>query len=985
MAAIQKIGLADFERLLEAWEQPKRKIDAIHLHQTLQPAKRDFRGAVTIEAMRRYHMEYAGLRDIAQHLTIDPFGGIWTGRSFEIPPVSISGQNGTPRKGPFMIEIIGNFAAHGEDTLTSPQCDVLVAVMLALMERFELDQSDLRFQRDMLKQAKQTCDEIIAKLDKADLNLPAKSDAVLGAEAIRSWLGAEKRDADGDDGIGLEPAFAEVPKDPDSLQRQAFLVDLMERGALAPVASRGVDFSVHPLLPHVINLSKGVLSSEGDVSSSLSGFSCTRSSLQAIVDRHLPAYIAARQQAGKTPHLVFYMHGGLNNEKVALCYARSMLRWWLAHGVYPIFFIWESGLLDTLRDTPRAFGARGLGDLFDRMLEGLTQRAARKVWARMKTDAENASLDKIPALDNRPGGAWLFAELLKPLLEKHKDKIKVHAIGHSTGPILLSRFLPLLHGKEAGDTSVCKIETMSYLAPAIRTDIFEQRVLPYLNGGALPRINALTMYTMTDEAEQDDSVAHVYRKSLLYFVREACEDHTNGRILGLASDVFAGVVKGKKSAIADRFGVTKDTLGALSFDRDGCALELSPSHDSGQFNDSTRAVTHGGFDNDPFTMASVLKRILGTGKPEVPVFHPREKAFPSEEDFKRCGIESRSLDPQARAAMDAGTGDSRCCCCCNGNAPPPARFGDDVEPDDAADDSTGDLGSSDNDDVGPGRASSPAGSSGNRKRTARKLALCIGINSYASQPLSGCVNDSKRWADTLETLGFKVKRIIDRDATRSAIVQNLRELITGAREGDELVFQYAGHGAQVEDDDGDEDDRFDEVFVPIDCDNGALLLDDDVYKETEALRKGAYLTMFMDCCNSGSNTRFAPIGDAAKKRGGSDERVRYMRLSEDVTRKFFALRKRKAVRRGGGGERTALPGLVHFAACRDDQYAWESNGQGDFTAIATPLLLEAVRNGMSNQDFIASVVKKFGARPRQNPLLLKPEEGLGLRSLFGGN
>jgi uncharacterized caspase-like protein len=214
-------------------------------------------------------------------------------------------------------------------------------------------------------------------------------------------------------------------------------------------------------------------------------------------------------------------------------------------------------------------------------------------------------------------------------------------------------------------------------------------------------------------------------------------------------------------------------------------------------------------------------------------------------------------------------------------------------------------------------------------------------------------------------------------------VQGLRELIAGAREGDELVFQYAGHGAQIEDDDGDEDDRFDEVFVPIDCDNGALLLDDDFYRETDALRKGAYLTMFMDCCNSGSNSRFAPIGNAAKKRGGSDERVRYMRLSEDVTRKFFALRKRKAVRRGGG-ERTALPGLVHFAACRDDQYAWESNGQGDFTGIATPLLLEAARNGMTNQDFIAAVVKKFGARPRQNPLLLKPAAGLSARRVFGG-
>lgn len=980
MAAIQKIGFVDFERLLAAWEQPRRKVDAIHLHHTRMPSKGDFRGAVSLEAMRRYHMEHVGLIDIAQHLTIDPHGGIWTGRGFEMPPASASGQNGSRRKGPFMIEIIGNFD-DGNDRLESPQQDALLAVVRALLDRFNLNQKAVLFPRNMSANAKATCDAITAMLTGTDLILPAESDAVLNGESIRSWHDAQSRDPSADDDLDLEPVFAEVPEDPHSLQRQAFLVDLIERGALAPAAARGVDFSVHPLLPYVINLSKGVLSSEGDLSSSLSGFSCTRSSLQAIVDTHLPAYIARRLQNKKTPHLVFYVHGGLNNEKVALCYARSMLRWWLAHDVYPIFFIWESGLLDTLRNAPRAVGARGLGDLWDRLLEGLTQRAARKVWARMKTDAENASLNSIPALDNRPGGAWLFAELLKPLLQKHKGKIMVHAIGHSTGPILLSKFLPLLHGKTAADASACHIETLTYLAPAIRTDVFAERVMPYLPKGTLPRINDLTMYTMTDEAEQDDTVAHVYRKSLLYFVREACEDHTEGKILGLAKDVFAGVAKGKPNAIAGCFGVTKANLDALSFSS-RAALELSPSHDSGRFNDKTRAVTHGGFDNDASTMTSVLARILASGQvKEKPVFRTGDNTqFPSKDAFDRCGIESRSLDPEADAATDSRNGGSGCCCCRNGPEPP-TRFGDDVEPD--GDDDSGGVSNAGGSDAVPS-SPSPAGASGNRKRNTRKLALCIGIDSYASQPLSGCVNDSKRWADTLKGLGFEVTRIVDRDATRSAIVQGLRALIVDAREGDELVFQYAGHGTQIEDDDGDERDRFDEAFVPIDYGNGALLLDDDFYRETEKLRKGAFLTMFMDCCHSGSNSRFAPKGASTGRRGSGD-RVRFMPMSEATKREFFAVSKRKAARSrsGEGGERQALPGLLHFAACRDSEYAWESNGQGDFTGIATPLLLDVARKGVSNQAFIDAVVKKFGASPRQHPLLLPPAHGLSARNLLG--
>ena len=353
MAAIQKIGFVDFERLLAAWEQPRRKVDAIHLHHTRMPSKGDFRGAVSLEAMRRYHMEHVGLTDIAQHLTIDPHGGIWTGRGFEVPPASANGQNGSRRKGPFMIEIIGNFD-DGKDRLESPQQDVLLAVVRALLDRFDLNRKAVLFPRNMAKNAKATCAAITEMLADADQILPAESDAVLDGESIRSWHHAQSRDLSAEDGLDLEPVFAEVPEDPHSLQHQAFLVDLIERGALAPAAARGVDFSVHPLLPYVINLSKGVLSSEGDLSSSLSGFSCTRSSLQAIVDTHLPAYIARRLQNNKTPHLVFYVHGGLNNEKVALCYARSMLRWWLAHDVYPIFFIWESGLLDALVGGRRA-------------------------------------------------------------------------------------------------------------------------------------------------------------------------------------------------------------------------------------------------------------------------------------------------------------------------------------------------------------------------------------------------------------------------------------------------------------------------------------------------------------------------------------------------------------------------------------------------------------------------------------------------------
>lgn len=960
MGTIQKIGIADFERLLAAWE-PKRSIDAFHVHHTWRPRHRDFRGLATVEAMRRYHIRHAGMRDIAQHLTIDPVGGLWTGRSFDWAPASARGHNGNALRGPFMVEIVGDFDA-GEDTFEGSQKTATYAVVLAVLRKFGLDETAVRFHRDFTDQKSCPGTGMNLKAFRADiaallqgrqrLLLPMRTDAVLDDEAVRSWRDAA-RTADAAESASVESEFVEVPESEWMLAQQAFLAELIDQGG---DAARGSGVDVQPLLPHVVNLSEGLLSTKGAISTGVDSIDTTMSSLRMIVEQHLPDYLATHPD----PHLVFYAHGGLVSESGALCYARTILPWWLAHGVYPIFFVWESGLIETLRDSPRAIGPRNIfTDLTDWLLEGVTQIAARKVWKMIKEDSENASSPMIEKY-SQAGGAFQLASLLKPLLQAH-PKLKLHAIGHSTGPILLSKFMPLLTG--AG----CRFDTLSYLAPAIRTDRFKERVLPLLEDGAKPAVKDLTLYTMTDDAERDDDVAHVYRKSLLYFVRDACEDRDDGRVLGLARDLQAD------SALVARFGLKKGS-GQLSSRNGPCAIEFSPSHEADRQNPKTAATAHGGFDNDAATMTAVLTRILG----HAPVIDRTEKQFPGEAAFKRCGDAAQGRD----LAPEAGGNDAPCACCCCAcrQKPPPARFGDDVEPDDGADAD----GSSDDDGGAPaGPGSSPAGATPSGKRNARKLALCIGINSYASQPLSGCVNDSKRWADTLATLGFKVKRIVDRDATRSAIVQGLRDLVAGAREGDELVFQYAGHGTQVEDDDGDERDRFDEAFVPIDYDSGALLLDDDFYRETETLRKGAFLTMFMDCCHSGSNSRFAPRGVSTGRRG-SDDRVRFMPMSEAAKRTFFAARKRKAVRGGGGGERPALPGLLHFAACRDSEYAWESNGQGDFTGIATPLLVEAARKGMSNQDFIAAVVKQFGARPRQNPLLLKPAEGLSARRVLGG-
>ena len=108
--------------------------------------------------------------------------------------------------------------------------------------------------------------------------------------------------------------------------------------------------------------------------------------------------------------------------------------------------------------------------------------------------------------------------------------------------------------------------------------------------------------------------------------------------------------------------------------------------------------------------------------------------------------------------------------------------------------------------------------------TAKTRALVIGINAYpeirvngvgGARNLRGAANDAKNVKEALtahfDVKSDEIKLLVDAEASRDAILAGFRDwLIAGTEKGDRVVFYYAGHGAQVEDDSGDEgDDKFD--------------------------------------------------------------------------------------------------------------------------------------------------------------------------------
>lgn len=150
-----------------------------------------------------------------------------------------------------------------------------------------------------------------------------------------------------------------------------------------------------------------------------------------------------------------------------------------------------------------------------------------------------------------------------------------------------------------------------------------------------------------------------------------------------------------------------------------------------------------------------------------------------------------------------------------------------------------------------------------------KKALLVGINDYpgTSNDLRGCINDANDGLATLKSkdmniedaentlrgFGFACTTLYNSKATRAAILDGLKTLVSGARRGDSLVFYFSAHGSQVRDANSDEADGYDEVLCPYDWPN--YVSDDDIRGILSKVPAGVNIDVIMDCCHSGTGTR----------------------------------------------------------------------------------------------------------------------------------
>lgn len=166
----------------------------------------------------------------------------------------------------------------------------------------------------------------------------------------------------------------------------------------------------------------------------------------------------------------------------------------------------------------------------------------------------------------------------------------------------------------------------------------------------------------------------------------------------------------------------------------------------------------------------------------------------------------------------------------------------------------------------------PPGSSGTRR------AVLVGIN-YCGQngELSGCHNDVLNIKDYLvNALGFEERNITvlmddgrHENPTRYNITTAYKTIVSQSVSGDVVFCHYSGHGGQVRDENGDEDDGYDETLIPVDFQQTGQITDDELFRTlVHPMAEGVTATCLMDCCHSGTVLdlpyRFTADGDNIK-------------------------------------------------------------------------------------------------------------------------
>ncbi len=274
---------------------------------------------------------------------------------------------------------------------------------------------------------------------------------------------------------------------------------------------------------------------------------------------------------------------------------------------------------------------------------------------------------------------------------------------------------------------------------------------------------------------------------------------------------------------------------------------------------------------------------------------------------------------------------------------------------------------------------------------ARGLSIHIGLNSVDPNhyqgwdgALTACESDARDMKALADSNAFESRIMLTRDATSRNVLEALAEASRKLQTADILFLSYSGHGGQVPDTNGDEDDGQDETWVLYD----RQLIDDELYAAWGRFRAGVRVFVLSDSCHSGTILRLMPDGQirelnahetyeallsssAVRSTLGADSvaiRAVPRDVQDRVNKAHAQLYKRLQDENPQGDHVGIGASVMLISGCQDNQ----TSGDGTRNGVFTGTLLHVWKNGQFNgtyRTFYRRILKLMP--PYQQPNLYK--------------
>ena len=282
------------------------------------------------------------------------------------------------------------------------------------------------------------------------------------------------------------------------------------------------------------------------------------------------------------------------------------------------------------------------------------------------------------------------------------------------------------------------------------------------------------------------------------------------------------------------------------------------------------------------------------------------------------------------------------------------------------------------------------------------ISIHIGLNHlderhYGSRhSLAGCLGDVEAMHRLAVDAGFEARVIRAEEATADAVLAAIRAAAGRLASGDILLVTYSGHGARVEDVNGDEGDGWDETWCLYDRE----LVDDELYDCWADFPAGARILVISDSCFSGDIIRddpsdtgpriakkpslwgtvalaetyaalaaFAPATARPLRRMRDGRQRRVRALSKKVAKGVYERNRQlyDSVQRDLPPRRPVQADVLLLSAAQDNEAAADGDGNGAFTAA----LVEIWSGGNFEGDYYALHAQLYHRlTPGQHPQIL---------------